>query len=106
LVDYTLDLSNEGPNKMCTTVSGPDSNKICVFPFKHDGITYDNCTRFGNTKEQTEAWCSTKVDNKGKFIEFKLSVHMSAKYIFFEIKSLVKFRVSSKLQKKRDEIIR
>ena len=68
LVDYTLDLSNEGPNKMCTTVSGPDSNKICFLPFKHDGITYDNCTRFGNTKEQTEAWCSTKVDNKGKFI--------------------------------------
>ena len=52
----------------CTTKTGPDPNKSCQFPFKYDGITYNQCTTDGNEENETLAWCSTKVDNSGNHV--------------------------------------
>merc|ERR1711971_457267 len=52
----------------CATISGPDPNKPCIFPFKFGDITYNNCTTIGNDPGDTKAWCSTKVDNSGNHI--------------------------------------
>ena len=57
----------------CTTSSGPDSNKSCIFPFEFRGITYNCCTKDGNEDPSADAWCSTKVDESGKDYEHKLS---------------------------------
>merc|ERR1712080_769270 len=54
-----------GLTQACTTVSGPDPGKSCVFPFKFRGITYFSCTTSGNNPGNTKAWCSTKLDNSG-----------------------------------------
>lgn len=34
----------------------------CVFPFKHDGVTYNGCT----TVEHEQPWCYTQVDSNGE----------------------------------------
>jgi len=52
----------------CATISGPDPNKPCIFPFKFGDITYNNCTTIGNEPGNIKAWCSTKVDDSGKHI--------------------------------------
>ena len=52
----------------CTTTSGPDPNKLCIFPFKFRGITYNSCTTNGNDPGDTNAWCSTKVDDSGEHV--------------------------------------
>ena len=43
----------------CITVSGPDSGKSCVFPFRFNGVLYNECTLDGNAPGETEPWCST-----------------------------------------------
>jgi len=48
----------------CTTVSGPDTGKSCIFPFRHNGVTYKKCTSAG----LDQAWCSTKVNSNGEHI--------------------------------------
>jgi hypothetical protein len=35
--------SNFSGRTGCLTVGGPDPNKPCVFPFKHNGQTYFGC---------------------------------------------------------------
>ena len=52
----------------CTTTSGPDPNKPCIFPFKLYGNTYECCTTALNDPGNTDAWCSTMVDNWGGHI--------------------------------------
>ena len=52
----------------CTTTSGPDSDKPCVFPFTFAKVTYNNCTTKGNEPGDNKAWCSTKVDESGNHI--------------------------------------
>ena len=49
----------------CTTSEGPDSNKPCVFPFKLDDKTHKCCTTVENDPGDTDAWCSTMVDDLG-----------------------------------------
>ena len=49
-------------------MSGPKPNSLCVFPFKFNGTTYNKCTKAGNAKNETEAWCSTAVNHLGEHI--------------------------------------
>ena len=63
-----LFLGGGGDKKICITKSGPDSNEVCKFPFRYDGNTYYSCTTAGNTFDQRDPWCSTKVDSTGKHV--------------------------------------
>ena len=47
----------------CTTISGPNPNKPCVFPFIYKDISYSQCT----TKDHNVLWCPTEVDAYGKY---------------------------------------
>merc|ERR1712012_136652 len=51
----------------CTTSSGPESGKACVFPFRYKGVVYKECA----TVDQSSAWCSTEVDAGGNFVDGK-----------------------------------
>merc|ERR1712243_419976 len=51
----------------CTTSSGPETSKSCVFPFRYNGIVYSECT----SVDQSAAWCATEVDARGNFISNK-----------------------------------
>merc|ERR1712243_97993 len=51
----------------CTTSSGPETGKSCVFPFRYNGIVYSECT----SVDQSAAWCATEVDAGGNFISNK-----------------------------------
>jgi len=46
----------------CKTVSGPDPGKLCLFPFKWDGVVYRECTTHTNNGL---LWCATHVDHLG-----------------------------------------
>ena len=46
----------------CTTTTGGDPNKPCVFPFKFRRVTYNTCTTSGTDPDAAKAWCSTKID--------------------------------------------
>jgi len=53
----------------CLTVGGPEpgqAGKRCIFPFTHDGVTYNGCPV--DPYVPTERWCSTKVDSEGKHV--------------------------------------
>ena len=49
----------------CTTVSGSKPNASCIFPFKFNGITFDECTTEGTDEGDITPWCSTLVDDSG-----------------------------------------
>ena len=51
----------------CITKSGPDTGKPCVFPFTHDGETFQRCTR----RDSDQLWCSTEVDANGAVVDGK-----------------------------------
>merc|ERR1711879_631753 len=51
----------------CTTASGPETGKACVFPFRYKGVVYKECA----TVDQSAAWCSTEVDAGGNFVTDK-----------------------------------
>ena len=53
----------------CTTTNGPDPNKPCIFPFILDGNTYKCCTTVLNDPGDTNAWCSTMVDDFGEHVQ-------------------------------------
>ena len=40
----------------CKSVNGKD----CVFPFKYEGVTYNECT----TQDSDTAWCSNRVNTR------------------------------------------
>ena len=52
--------------KECKTASGYDPNKPCVFPFTHEGYTYNACT----TDYHTTAWCATMVYENGTLMNW------------------------------------
>ena len=47
----------------CATNGGPSSNVSCIFPFKFNGVTYNECAL-----DSDGYWCSTKVDSSGVHI--------------------------------------
>ena len=50
----------------CTvTVSGPNPNRKCVFPFKYGSKTYGSCT---DVSDPGKYWCSTKTDKNGRHV--------------------------------------
>jgi len=52
---------NVKPNDLgCKTNKGVS----CVFPFKHKGVTYNECTK----RYYNRPWCSTKTDKSNNFI--------------------------------------
>merc|ERR1712228_337542 len=50
----------------CSTVSGQDAGKPCVFPFKYGRKVHYACTNDGGF---SKPWCATKVDIFGKHIQ-------------------------------------
>merc|ERR1712008_109403 len=65
-----LPIKDEGTLLNCSTVSGPNPNATCIFPFKlvlskSVTVTYHQCTTTFNDKGDTTPWCSTKVDDWG-----------------------------------------
>ena len=52
--------------KGCRTIKGPSPNLPCVFPFEFKGIDHNQCIWDGDSVNG--AWCSTKVDKKGKHV--------------------------------------
>lgn len=48
----------------CTTIGGPSPNKPCIFPFRHNGVTYSSCT----TVTIGQSWCSTATRSDGSHI--------------------------------------
>ena len=52
----------------CHTNGGADPSAPCIFPFIYDGM-HLKCTYNGNFGNETEPWCSTKVDDMGRHIE-------------------------------------
>ena len=53
---------------VCTTVSGSKPNASCIFPFKFNGITFDECTTEGNAEGDLTPRCSTLVDYFGEHV--------------------------------------
>ena len=51
----------------CTTVSGPDPFKQCIFPFRHAGVVYNKCTTVG----LDQPWCSTLTTSGGDHVSGK-----------------------------------
>ena len=55
-------------SESCITVGGPASGLPCIFPFKFNGITHNNCTMNKAHLTNNKGWCSTKVDASGQHI--------------------------------------
>ena len=58
-------IPDEGILMNCSTVSGPNPNASCIFPFELKGITYHQCT---TTEGAITPWCSTLIDDSGEHI--------------------------------------
>ena len=54
-------------------MGGDDPGKSCVFPFKHLGVIYTECTSAaaGNSDEDPKPWCSTLTDVGGTHVAGK-----------------------------------
>jgi len=56
----------------CITSSGPAAGQPCVFPFTHNGITYNQCAYWTHGGiHEGKRWCSTNTDRNGKHINGK-----------------------------------
>ena len=51
---------------ICKTISGPSSNKPCIFPFKFRGDIHNDCNWDGDSSGG--AWCSTLIDDSGQHV--------------------------------------
>ena len=58
-----FNIATEEHKEICTTKSGPDPNKPCIFPFKWKDAWHTYCIN-----EVGGAWCSTSVDDSGNHI--------------------------------------
>ena len=50
----------------CLTQGGPQDNTACIFPFRHQGVTYTSCA---TTDDKEMAWCSTNTTTTGEHVE-------------------------------------
>ena len=67
--DLMLFLSGEleqAAEKICVTDSGATPNKPCIFPFKFNGVLYNECTWTSAHLTEHKPWCSTFVDETGE----------------------------------------
>ena len=52
-----------GTKPLCSTVSGPVTGSLCVFPFIWGGQTFTECAEWNYGGEnQGKLWCSTKYE--------------------------------------------
>ena len=56
--------------KICATDSGATPNKHCIFPFKYNGVLYNECTWTSAHLTEHKPWCSTFVDETGELSIF------------------------------------
>ena len=49
-----------------TGEDGPQKNSNCVFPFKHQGKEYNECTDVND--DNKKLWCSTQVNAAGEHV--------------------------------------
>ena len=74
--DLMLFLSGEleqAAEKICVTDSGATPNKPCIFPFKFNGVLYNECTWTSAHLTEHKPWCSTFVDETGERSIFLMS---------------------------------
>ena len=48
-------------------MSGPDANNTCKFPFRFNGVEYNNCTLV-EASTSNKPWCSTLVDDNNNHV--------------------------------------
>ena len=86
----------------CNTISGPDANQPCIFPFTFSNNIYSSCTTDFNDAWDTNAWCSTKVDKFGVHVggegnwgycDPKCQTNLSGKYNFGQTFIVFKTRI-------------
>ena len=54
-------------NKSWSRITNNDPGKLCIFPFKYKGVTYNECTNVDNEIIGANIfWCATKVDEDGE----------------------------------------
>ena len=51
----------------CTTESGPEPGRPCIFPFIYNGVTYKECT----SADWDQPWCSTEVNDNQNHVAGK-----------------------------------
>jgi len=56
--NYDIVNSNRLRDRSCDTEGSGPYNQACVFPFRYNGVTYEDCT----TANSNVKWCSTKTD--------------------------------------------
>ena len=61
-----LGLNVQKRNICLTTYDSDDPEKECIFPFKHDNITYNGCPI--DPIDETKRWCSTLTDDNGDHV--------------------------------------
>ena len=77
-INYVLMLFLSGEleqeaEKICVTDSGATPNKPCIFPFKFNGVLYNECTWTSAHLTEHKPWCSTFVDETGEHPIFYFS---------------------------------
>ncbi|XP_059081531.1 peroxidase-like [Tigriopus californicus] len=55
-----------GGRGRCSTVSGPNPGKPCIFPFTYQGVTYKGCPI--DPEDSSKRWCSTRTDRSGNHV--------------------------------------
>ena len=56
-----------GPSQLvCYTIGGPGANNPCVFPFRYNGVFYNECTLVA--ADDNKPWCSTRVYDNGTHV--------------------------------------
>ena len=63
----------QAAEKICVTDSGATPNKPCIFPFKFNGVLYNECTWTSAHLTEHKPWCSTFVDETGERSIFLMS---------------------------------
>jgi len=53
---------------ICVTASGASPHKPCIFPFKFNGVIYNECTWKSAHLTEHKPWCSTLVDDTGHHV--------------------------------------
>ena len=65
-------MTKSGLNLTLQNGRGPAAvGTLCVLPFRHRGRTYNGCTKRNVDIEDSDAWCSTGVDEFGVHVTGK-----------------------------------
>ena len=56
--------ANDHLSEDCFTISGPKSDKKCIFPFRYKGALYHHCTKDYHDK----LWCATETNQNDDYV--------------------------------------